>query len=43
MEWQVLDWNTPALEFYKKYESHLDGEWVNCKLTYDQIQDMSTS
>lgn len=43
MEWQVLDWNTPAIEFYKKYESHLDGEWVNCKLTYDQIQDMSTS
>ncbi len=38
MEWQVLDWNTPAIEFYKKYQSHLDGEWVNCKLTYDQLQ-----
>lgn len=38
MEWQVLDWNTPAIEFYKKYNSHLDGEWINCKLTYDQIQ-----
>ncbi|MEO6304699.1 MAG: GNAT family N-acetyltransferase [Bacteroidia bacterium] len=38
MEWQVLDWNTPAIEFYKKYQSHLDGEWINCKLTYDQIQ-----
>lgn len=38
MEWQVLDWNTPAIEFYKKYESHLDGEWINCKLTYDQLQ-----
>lgn len=38
MEWQVLDWNTPAIEFYKKYNSHMDGEWINCKLTYDQIQ-----
>ncbi|MBA3682836.1 MAG: GNAT family N-acetyltransferase [Bacteroidetes bacterium] len=38
MEWQVLDWNTPAIEFYKKYQSHLDGEWINCKLTYDQLQ-----
>jgi len=38
MEWQVLDWNTPAIEFYKKYKSNLDGEWINCKLTYDQLQ-----
>lgn len=33
MEWQVLDWNTPAIEFYKKYKTHFDGEWINCKLT----------
>lgn len=37
MEWQVLDWNTPAIEFYKKYDATLDGEWVNCKLTNHQI------
>lgn len=41
MEWQVLDWNTPAIEFYKKYRSHLDGEWINCKLTYEQLQEAS--
>jgi len=40
MEWQVLDWNTNAIEFYKKYEANLDGEWINCKLTFDQIQAM---
>ncbi len=39
MEWQVLDWNEPALNFYKKYNAHLDGEWVNCKLTYQQLQE----
>ncbi len=40
MEWQVLDWNTPAIEFYKKYDSTLDGEWVNCKLTNCQLEKM---
>ena len=38
MEWQVLDWNEPALNFYKKYNAHLDGEWINGKLTYNQLQ-----
>jgi len=38
MEWQVLDWNAPAIDFYKKYNSNFDGEWVNCKLTYEQLQ-----
>ncbi len=38
LEWQVLDWNTPAIEFYKKYQSELDGEWINCKLTHEQLQ-----
>jgi GNAT superfamily N-acetyltransferase len=29
--WQVLDWNEPAINFYKKYEQvNFDGEWVNC-------------
>ena len=32
MYWQVLDWNTPAIEFYKSLGSKFDGEWVNCKL-----------
>jgi GNAT superfamily N-acetyltransferase len=33
MVWQVLEWNEPAINFYKKYEGvKLDGEWVNCSL-----------
>lgn len=40
MEWQVLEWNEPAIQFYKKYNSHMDGEWINCKLTFDQLQSM---
>ncbi len=30
--WQVLDWNTSAIEFYKKYNATLDGEWINVNL-----------
>jgi GNAT superfamily N-acetyltransferase len=38
MMWQVLDWNEPAINFYKKYGSKLDPEWINCTLERDQIQ-----
>lgn len=38
MEWQVLDWNEPAINFYRKYNATLDGEWLNGKLTRQQIQ-----
>ncbi len=34
MVWQVLDWNEPAINFYKKYNAELDGEWLNCSLTF---------
>jgi GNAT superfamily N-acetyltransferase len=27
--WQVLNWNEPALNFYKKYNVRFDDEWVN--------------
>ncbi|MEO7922484.1 MAG: GNAT family N-acetyltransferase [Chitinophagaceae bacterium] len=30
--WQVLDWNEPAINFYKKYNAEMDGEWLNCQL-----------
>lgn len=28
--WQVLEWNEPAINFYKKYNATFDAEWVNC-------------
>ncbi|MEO6317090.1 MAG: GNAT family N-acetyltransferase [Chitinophagaceae bacterium] len=31
--WQVLDWNEPAINFYKKYyNATLDAEWINCAI-----------
>ena len=33
MMWQVLDWNEPAISFYKKYEGvKFDPEWINCSI-----------
>ena len=34
MVWQVLDWNEPAINFYKKYyNAHFDPEWINCSIS----------
>jgi GNAT superfamily N-acetyltransferase len=31
--WQVLQWNEPAINFYKKYDGvKFDNEWVNCSI-----------
>jgi GNAT superfamily N-acetyltransferase len=33
--WQVLDWNEPAINFYKKYEGvNIDKGWLNCSLNF---------
>lgn len=33
-EWQILDWNEPALNFYRKYNADLDNGWVNGKIVF---------
>jgi len=43
LEWQVLDWNEPAIRFYKKYGASLDPEWLNGKFTFDQLQSFQKS
>ncbi|HZY80530.1 MAG TPA: GNAT family N-acetyltransferase [Cyclobacteriaceae bacterium] len=43
MMWQVLDWNEPAINFYKKYGSKISGEWHNCVLEADQIRNILKS
>ena len=37
MTWQVLDWNEPAIKFYKKYEAAIDNGWLNGSLSKEQI------
>lgn len=36
--WQVLEWNEPAILFYKKIGAELDGEWINCTMSEEQIK-----
>ncbi len=38
MMWQVLDWNSQAIEFYKRYQTRFDNEWNNCHLESSQIK-----
>jgi len=38
ISWQVLDWNETAINFYKKFNAELDGEWINGKLNAEQIK-----
>jgi GNAT superfamily N-acetyltransferase len=37
MTWQVLDWNEPALNFYKKYEAGIEAGWLNGSLSKQQL------
>ncbi len=32
--WQVLDWNEPAINFYKKFGARFDEEWVNVNIDF---------
>ncbi len=34
INWQVLDWNEPAINFYRKYKASFDPEWVNCAINF---------
>lgn len=37
MEWQVLDWNIPAIKFYEKYNPLVLEEWLNYRLTEKEL------
>ncbi len=35
MVWQVLDWNEPAINFYKKYpDISIESGWLNCSINF---------
>ncbi len=34
MNWQALDWNEPALNFYRKYNAGFDPDWINCSINF---------
>jgi GNAT superfamily N-acetyltransferase len=39
MLWQVLEWNEPAINFYKKYYNpKQDTEWISCSLEANDMR-----
>jgi GNAT superfamily N-acetyltransferase len=43
MEWAVLDWNTPAIEFYKAAGAKPMDEWTTFRLTGDGLAAAASS
>ena len=39
LRWQVLNWNKPAIDFYKEFGAEFDDEWINCDFDYKSIQE----
>jgi GNAT superfamily N-acetyltransferase len=37
MNWLVLDWNEPAIKFYKKFNAYFEPEWVNAGITAKEL------
>jgi GNAT superfamily N-acetyltransferase len=42
MMWQVLNWNRPAIDFYKKYDAQISDEWLNGRFNREQIESLYT-
>jgi GNAT superfamily N-acetyltransferase len=40
IDWQVLDWNEPAIQFYKKYNTVFSSEWMNCTLYEKELKNI---
>lgn len=38
MTWQVLNWNEPAINFYRKFKGvTFDAEWINCAISKEDL------
>lgn len=37
-EWSVLDWNTPAIEFYQSMGAEIKPEWQTCRVTGEALE-----
>jgi len=37
MTWQVLDWNEPAINFYRKYAAQIETGWLNASFSKEQL------
>jgi len=40
-EWSVLDWNTPAIDFYQSFGARPQSEWTTYRLTGQALLDFA--
>lgn len=40
-EWSVLDWNTPAIDFYESLDAKPQSEWIRYRLTGQALQNLA--
>lgn len=43
LEWSVLDWNEPAIQFYKSIGAEAQDEWVPYRLTGKALVELANS
>lgn len=41
VDWQVLDWNTPSIDFYESVGAEIKRDWIPCRLTEDALTAMA--
>ena len=41
LEWAVLDWNTPAIEFYESFGARPKDDWITYRLTGQALLDFA--
>jgi GNAT superfamily N-acetyltransferase len=42
LQWEVLDWNTPAIDFYRTIGAEFLDEWRNVRLSGEALRDLAT-
>ncbi len=42
MQWEVLDWNTPAIDFYRDLGAEFLDEWRNVRLSGEALKRLAT-
>ncbi len=43
MKWEVLDWNTPAIDFYRTLGAELQPEWLNVRLSGEPLRRLAAA
>ena len=42
-QWQVLDWNAPAIEFYQSLGAGVERQWLTMRVTGEALRALARS